>query len=312
MTGLTPDLSIASHGRRIPTRVGSREAVSSAAAYSQADYFSIFPKTRIESNSGEFDGRHPAPSRRSPSMPESTPARRDLVYQVGTIRSLLTGVYEGDVSFGELAHYGDFGLGTFDAVNGEMIALGGEFHRIDAEGNAHRVTPSTKSPFAVMTHFRALLEDEVHEASHLTALTDRIHTNFESENIIYAVRITGEFAHIDARSEHPQPPGHHPLSETISEVQTQLSYEDVRGTLVGFWFPQHMKAINVPGFHFHFLDQHKKVGGHVFDLRIRHGRVEIMPIFDFGMHLLHTPLFESADLTGDRDLETKRVEQSPA
>ena len=39
---------------------------------------------------------------------------------------------------------------------------------------------------------------------------------------------------------------------------------------------------------------------------------EIMPIFDFGMHLLHTPLFESADLTGDRDLETKRVEQSPA
>ena len=33
-----------------------------------------------------------------------------MLYQVGTINSLLGGVYEGDVSFADLAHYGDFGL----------------------------------------------------------------------------------------------------------------------------------------------------------------------------------------------------------
>jgi acetolactate decarboxylase len=72
-----------------------------------------------------------------------------------------------------------------------------------------------------------------------------------------------------------------------------------------------MKAINVPGFHFHFLDAGHRLGGHVFDLRLRRGRVAVMPIFDFGMHLLHTPLFEQADLSREDDSATRAVEKSP-
>lgn len=237
--------------------------------------------------------------------------RRHLVYQVGTIRSLLTGVYEGDLRFDELAHYGDFGLGTFDAVNGEMIALDGHYFRIDAMGHAHPVEPQMKSPFAVITHFHAKDELYIHEALDFAGLKKRIQAHFESDNIIYAVRIHGEFEQIDARSEHPQPGGHHPLSETISQVQTRLCYREITGTMAGFWFPQHMKTINVPGFHFHFLADNHSVGGHVFDLKLRKVKVEVMPVFDFGMHLLHTPLFEHADLTFESDAATKQVEQSP-
>lgn len=64
-------------------------------------------------------------------MKKMAPVSRNMLYQVGFIRSLLTGVYEGDVCFDELAHYGNFGLGTFNAVNSEMIALDGCFYRID-------------------------------------------------------------------------------------------------------------------------------------------------------------------------------------
>jgi len=88
------------------------------------------------------------------AMRKLTPMPRNMVYQIGTIRSLLTGVYEGDLRFDELAHYGDFGLGTFDGVSGEMVALDGHFYRIDAEGRAHAVDPEMKTPFAVVAHFK--------------------------------------------------------------------------------------------------------------------------------------------------------------
>lgn len=237
--------------------------------------------------------------------------RRNLVYQVGTIRSLLTGVYEGDLRFDELAHYGDFGLGTFDGVNGEMVALDGEYFRIDALGCAHRVDPEMKSPFAIITRFHGTDALTLHDPLDFAGLKSRIHSRFESDNIIYAVRIHGKFDQVDARSEHPQPEGHRPLSETIAQVQTQLCYKDIEGTMAGFWFPQHMKAINVPGFHFHFLADNRTVGGHVFDLKLRKVKVEVMPVFDFGMHLLHTPLFEHADLSFESDAATRQVEQTP-
>jgi acetolactate decarboxylase len=244
-------------------------------------------------------------------MSKLTPVRRDMVYQIGTIRSLLTGVYEGDLRFGELAHYGDFGLGTFDAVNGEMVALDGHFYRIDAEGRAHPVDPQRKTPFAVVTHFGGAEKQSIGALEGLPVLQRIVSAGFESQNIIYAIRLEGDFVRVDARSEHPQPEGHRPLSTTIAQVQTTFAFENLQGTLVGFWFPEHMKAINVPGFHFHFLDAGHALGGHVFDLQLRRGTLQVMPIFDFGMHLLHTPLFEQVDLSREAAAATRAVEKAP-
>ncbi len=244
-------------------------------------------------------------------MRKLTPVPRDMVYQIGTIRSLLTGVYEGDLRFDELAHYGDFGLGTFDAVNGEMVALDGHFYRIDAAGHAHPVDPEMKTPFAVVTHFRGAEKRTIGHLEGLASLQRCVSAVFESRNIIYAVRLEGDFIRINVRSEHPQPEGHLPLSETIAQVQTILEFKNVQGVMVGFWFPEHMKAINVSGFHFHFLDAGHAVGGHVFDLRLRRASFEVMPIFDFGMHLLHTSLFEQVDLSRDDDAATGAVEKTP-
>jgi acetolactate decarboxylase len=242
-------------------------------------------------------------------MKKITPASRNMAYQIGTIRSLLTGVYEGDMRFDELAHYGNFGLGTFDGVNGEMVALDDHFYRIDAEGNAHTVEPQMTTPFAVVTHFKKSDQYELNQFKNLNSLQEHITTILESPNIIYALRLRGNFTDIDLRSEHPQPKGYRPLTETISQVQTTFSFEHIKGTMVGFWFPEYMKAINVPGFHFHFLDAAHQLGGHLFNMKIQHDSLEIMPLFDFGMHLIHTPLFEQANLNQSDDAITKKIEQ---
>jgi len=135
-----------------------------------------------------------------------------------------------------------------------------------------------------------------------------IGTQFESKNIIYAISIDGYFNELNLRSEHPQPEGHKPLSETIAKVQNTYSLSNIQGTIVGFWFPEYMKTINVPGFHFHFINDARTKGGHLFDMRIDSGTLRIMSIFDFGMHLIHTPLFEHANIGNDFKSATKKVE----
>src|ERR671910_2342862 len=72
------------------------------------------------------------------------------LFQTSTIDALLEGNYEGDVSFAELGDRGDFGLGTFDALDGEMICLDGNFYQIKADGRAYAVEKRTRTPFAVV------------------------------------------------------------------------------------------------------------------------------------------------------------------
>ena len=47
----------------------------------------------------------------------------DVLFQVSTIDALMQGVFDGFYSFNDLMVQGDFGIGTFDALEGEMIAL---------------------------------------------------------------------------------------------------------------------------------------------------------------------------------------------
>ena len=104
-----------------------------------------------------------APSRSPASMLDERLARslhvkslraRDLhpehephvLFQASTIGALLDGAYEGDVSFAQLGEHGDLGLGTFNALDGEMIALDGGFYRADVDGRVSEVTRRRSRP----------------------------------------------------------------------------------------------------------------------------------------------------------------------
>ncbi len=67
-------------------------------------------------------------------------AERDphVLFQASTIGALLDGAFDGDLSFAELAEHGDLGLGTLNRLDGEMIALDGEFFRADVDGAVSR------------------------------------------------------------------------------------------------------------------------------------------------------------------------------
>jgi len=48
---------------------------------------------------------------------------KDVLFQTSTIDALLEGVYDGEITYRELKQHGDFGIGTFNALDGEMVGL---------------------------------------------------------------------------------------------------------------------------------------------------------------------------------------------
>ena len=52
------------------------------------------------------------------------------VYQTSTMAALLDGIYDGDLTIAELLTHGDFGLGTFNHLDGEMVVLDGTCYHL--------------------------------------------------------------------------------------------------------------------------------------------------------------------------------------
>ena len=75
------------------------------------------------------------------------------VFQVSTYQALKQGIFDNETTFGELSKEGDFGLGTLNGLDGEMVALNGEFFQIKADGKVYSIPDNARTPFAVVTFF---------------------------------------------------------------------------------------------------------------------------------------------------------------
>lgn len=224
--------------------------------------------------------------------------KKHQIYQTGTINSLLNAVYDGDTSIGELKAHGDFGLGTFDMVDGEMIVCDNVFYRADENGNISVVSDEVITPFAVVNRFEAEKTLEVSDQK-LASLEQWLETQFESQNMIYAIRIDGKFRDMHLRSEHCQPNTYKKLADTLPALQHTFVHTNLEGSLVGVWFPKYLEQLNVPGFHFHFVDRDRKVGGHVFDLDLETAIVKIQVIKSLQFDLIDNAEFANANLMAD-------------
>ena len=122
------------------------------------------------------------------------------LFQTSTLQALMAGVYDGDLTFQELARHGDFGLGTFDALDGEMIALDGAFYQIKADGRVYPVTGSMKTPFAAVAFFKAGRTYMIEMPLKYQQLLDYVDRLLPSLNLPYAIKIDGFFSYVKTRS----------------------------------------------------------------------------------------------------------------
>ena len=213
------------------------------------------------------------------------PAHAAEAYQVATISSLLAGGYDGDTTVGELLRHGDFGLGTFNGVDGEMMLLDGRVYRGTTDGRAHLVARGERTPFAVVVDFQPQLSMPVTAGQSLEQLQAALDALPYSASRVLAVRIDGHFQSVQVRSVPKQVKPYRPLAEVIKEEQVVNTLTEVDGTLIGFRFPVAASSVNVAGWHFHFLTSDKARGGHVFTLTTGAGRASVQEISDLRIRL---------------------------
>ncbi len=224
---------------------------------------------------------HVEEMRRRDLHPEHDP---HVLFQASTIGELIEGNYDGDLSFDELAEHGDLGLGTLNALDGEMIAIDGRFYRAELDGTLHDIEPDARTPFAVVVPFKASAELEIAEPIEHEDLLARIDTLAPDGTPSCAVRVDGHFERVHARSVPRQSKPYRQLTEVVAEQQV-FELTDVEGALVGFRFPDYAQGIEVPGYHLHFITADRTRGGHVLSCRPAGVRVQVDPSSDLHMEL---------------------------
>ena len=233
------------------------------------------------------------------------------MYQVSTLQALALGYSRAVITVEELLHEGNTGLGTFEDVNGEMIVMDGHCFRADQDGVVSEVPAKTGIPFAAVAKLfgeqQFPLANMTDIASIRTELTRKIEERF-GLNSMHVVRIDGVFEKVDARSEAPYRSHHVTLKEVLGKTQKAFLFENIRGSLIGVYFPDYMDGINMPGWHLHFLSEDRSKGGHVFDVSIREATAKVDKITSIVINLPKEAAFDTYSLKQDLQAEIKSVE----
>jgi acetolactate decarboxylase len=215
--------------------------------------------------------------------------RAGELYQTSLMSDLMAGIYEGEATYGQIRKHGDFGLGTFNDLDGEMVGFDGTFYQLRSDGSARPVTGDQKTPFAVVTFFQPEQELEVVQPTTKSELLAMIEKATDA-NLFSAVRVDGVFDEVHTRTVQRQAKPFSPLTEATKH-QAEKVFTNVEGTLAGFRSPGYAQGIGVAGFHLHFLRQDKQAGGHALDYWLRTGTVQICTVHDLRVELPTTTEF---------------------
>ena len=228
------------------------------------------------------------------------------LYVSSPVNALVQGILREDKTLEQVLHRGDFGLGTFDDLDGEMVLVDGIFYQLRSDGSALIPDLSIGTPYACVTHFKPTDTIELSTQVSFLQMQRLISESLLSSNLVYAIRIVGVFSKIRARSV-PKQHAYRPLVDVAGD-QKEFHYENIAGQVVGFWTPDFMHSITVPGYHLHFLSEDKSHGGHLLDCIVDSGTVWLQPIDQLDLDLPHTIEYLHANLDKDVSSDLNKAE----
>ncbi|QEE28910.1 acetolactate decarboxylase [Terriglobus albidus] len=219
------------------------------------------------------------------------------LFQVSTSAALVEGLYQGAVEVSRLLRHGDFGLGTFIDLDGEMVVIDGCCYQVLPDGKVVQAREDWLIPYAVVTRFNAEFSRRSSSLENFGELVSVCDALRASENLFYAFRIDGSFSWVKTRVMKPVSKGIG--LKAAASAQQEFLLEEQEGTLVGLWSPGFAGAFSVPGYHFHFLSKDRKRGGHVLDCKTAEVAIGGCAMHEMHVSLPETEEFLKADLTRD-------------
>ncbi|WP_167225089.1 acetolactate decarboxylase [Massilia rubra] len=236
-------------------------------------------------------------------------AQEPALYVYSTIDALLAGVYEGQLSVAQLGAKGNFGIGTYNGLDGEMVVHDGKFYHVRADGSVRIAAPTERTPLAYVLPFVPTKTVELGPAASLPAIEALADQQLSNKNMFYAVEVKGRFTGIFTRAIPAQGRPYRPLAE-VSKTQSVFTREAVAGTLVGIRSPSLSKGISVPGYHWHFISDDLTFGGHVLGTGLERGVLKLAQVRRLEVELPLNDDFANADQDKDRAAELRKVESA--
>lgn len=240
--------------------------------------------------------------------PLASSSDRDSLVQFSLLAALAADDYTGTVPLRDVLAAGNFGVGTFDQLDGEMIVLNGKMFQALADGTVRRPDLNHTTPYATVTRFAMDGRIDKLSCASLDDLDAQLDRKLPRRNLPYALRIRGLITSLTIRSVRAQTPPFEPLVDVVKS-QATWEHRDLRGTLVGIRCPAWMGTINVSGYHWHFLSDDQKVGGHLLACEFSDGTLEYDECTAVLIHLPQTTEFDSFDAQSVSEADIDQVER---
>lgn len=226
------------------------------------------------------------------------------VFQYSLISALMDGVATHGTPISRVLENGDHGLGTFKAMNGEMIVLDGVCYQMKSDGTVEHVSSPSEmiTPFATVTRFQPQLSTKatISSKQDLKELLSKLFPH--RKNHFLAIRMDGTFKRVEVRTAGGQCFPREGMV-AVAERQTTNEFKGVKGTIIGFRCPAYVMGLNVAGDHLHFIDEERQKGGHILAFETE-GDVEVGVSLMSKFHL-EVPTedgeFNEASLVHDKD-----------
>jgi len=196
------------------------------------------------------------------------------IFHYSVMDAMRNAVYHGERSVGDLRREGDFGLGTFNGLDGELILLDGIFYRVAPDGTVAPAPDAAKIPFAALTFWGGGQNIKLVTDGSFDNLLYKLREALPSKNVFYAIRIPCTFSEITVGGAEKVDEGDTTGLAVLMKNRPLYKAKNVAGTIVGFYNPPYLGGVDLSPFHFHFLSADRRFGGHLVSGRLAAAGVE--------------------------------------
>jgi len=233
------------------------------------------------------------------------------LYQVALLQSLLLGNYNSSMPYRELLTMADTGIGTFEGMDGEMIALDGVVYQAKADGTVQIAAEDAAAPFCCMAKFHADRRIRLGSCADFSAVCDALENAIPNNerNLFHMAKLHGNFDSVSMRSVEGSSAPYRITGDYMPPNQQRFSVECSEGTAVALRCPNYMDRLNMPGWHLHFITKDKTIAGHVTEMTFHSVDAEISILDHFEMLLPRSDVFNSLPLTNITNDSVSQMER---
>jgi len=217
-------------------------------------------------------------------------------YQYSVLAGLNNSNFSGDLTIKELKTKGDLGVGTYSDLAGELVMVDGKVYQVLETGEIREAPLELTTPYVTTTFFDKDASFQEDQLVNYEKLKEVIESKLPSKNYFYAFKITGNFDSVICVG---VPRQEKPYTKTLADIipeRPQFKAENINGTIVGFWCPYYVGEVTLAGFHFHFISDDLKTGGHLIDFESSDLLIEYDEIMRMTFDLQDNELFRQSEL----------------